>query len=97
MPNDFVPVIAASPVLEQPQQIRMQAFLDVNPEQFPNGCEIIIMRPGELTAVGSIPLPVGVLLMLIDVETANHMRDKHRADIEAQRKAMARGALGRRG
>jgi hypothetical protein len=79
-----------------PREAALQAFVDVIPPAFPEGVEIIFMRPGQLEPAGRVMLPVGVMLLLAPPETAVHLRAAQRAQIEQQRRMLANG-LGHRG
>jgi hypothetical protein len=71
-----------------------QMFLDVIPPKFPEGCQVVFMRPGELEAVGTIPLPVGSMLVYIPPEQATQVRGAMRKAIDLQREEMRRHANG---
>jgi hypothetical protein len=79
-----------------PREAALQSFVDVVPPAFPEGVEIIFMRPGQLEPAGRVMLPVGVMLLLAPPETAMHLRATMRAQIEQQRRMLANG-LGHRG
>ena len=75
-----------------------QLFLDVIPPQWPDGCDIVFMRPGQLEKAGEIRLPLGCMLVYIPPEQANQMRGMIRDALEKQRAAaerQARNGVGR--
>jgi hypothetical protein len=72
---------------------------DVIPPSYPNGCEMVLMRPGELKPVVSIPVPVGHMIALVPPHLAVHWRQMVQAalaDVRAKQEKQAR-EVGNRG
>jgi hypothetical protein len=60
---------APSPVIAD-----LKGFLDVTPARFPNGCDLIFARPGDLAPAGTRSVPVGSLLFYAAPEVAASIR-----------------------
>jgi hypothetical protein len=96
---DHIPMHSGGAALPEGAAIRVefQAFLDCDPDEFPQGMELILMRPGQLDPVGrGLMVPRGCILYIAGPEASVHLRAGIRKQIEAQRKLMANGNLGRR-
>lgn len=52
-------------------QIEIAGYVD--PEQFPNGMEMVIMRPGVLEPVGTVVVRKGCMIGVIPPEMAQHL------------------------
>ena len=65
----------------------LQGFFDCNPEAFPNGCEVVFIRPGQLERCGQVTLPKGCLLLYAPPELAEQLRSVMRTQIEKAKKA----------
>lgn len=67
-------VQGSAPNIEHAYQAPLLPFLDVRPDQFPDGCDVVIMRPGQLEPAGTVHLDRGVLLMMAMPEVAEKLR-----------------------
>ncbi len=68
-----------------------QVFLDVDPEQHPDGIDVVCAAVGKLEPLppGKITLPRGTMLIVLPEEMATHARGMFQAEL---RKAIAAAA-----
>ena len=67
----------------QPGQVdiagaQIEIALDVNPQQYPNGMEFLIMVPGQIEPLGKMLLRGGCMLAVVPPEMAKHIRSQVR-------------------
>ncbi len=58
---------------------RANVFFDVDPEQFPDGINVSVFKPGGLEVLGTVTLVKGSLLMYIDPTAAEYLRRAFKA------------------
>jgi hypothetical protein len=72
---------------------QFQIAFDVDPDQFPHGCEFIIMRPGSIEPLGKMEVVRGCLIAVIPPEVAHHMRPMIKKSIADQAKQAAANGI----
>jgi hypothetical protein len=72
MSDNEAPIIAPGQAPLYGQQINIVA--NVDPEQFPNGLELVIMVPGQLEAFGKIICPAGAMIAEVPTAMAIELR-----------------------
>lgn len=90
----YVPVVAGGVQPQGVMQAKVQGLVDVVAPNFPEGCELLVARPGSLEIAVRIMVPVGALILYVDPESAANMRPNMQRQIEQARAATARAAQG---
>jgi hypothetical protein len=81
-------IITPSPLAVQPG-INLEIAFDVDPEAFPHGVELVLMKPGALDPIGKIQVKPGHMLAAMSLEVSAHLRAQFRKQIEAHLKKQA--------
>lgn len=91
---DFVEVHSNGVAPPGAIQAQLQGFFDCDPGPFPNGCEVIFMRPGQLERAGAVMVPPGALLLYAPPEMAAQLRAVMKSQIEQAKRIMHRAVGG---